>query len=79
MRPKYQLCPGVVVSATDGQEHYIGAMTLARLYGVDLRECVIYEPAPWWTRSFFEYEDALCGGLIRLKPRRDGNYTIHNH
>lgn len=73
---RYVLCPGMVTSQRDGQSHYIGAMQLARLYGVSLRECEIYEPAPWWPRSFYEMAVERQKGLPRLTPRYDGDYSL---
>lgn len=75
-RIKYVLCPGMVESQTDGQRHWIGAFHLAQLYGVALSECEIYEPAPWWPRSFYENAYERHEGLIRLTPRQDGDYSI---
>jgi len=73
---RYVLHPGFVISQHDGQQHYIGPMTLARLYGVDIKQCVIYEPAPWWPSSFYDYERKRHEGLIHLTPRNDGKYDI---
>lgn len=78
MKPKYVICPGEVISKTDGQTHYIGAMQLMHLYGVDLRECEIYEPAQWWPRSYYMEAEERTRGLPRLGPRYDGNYELHN-
>lgn len=73
---KYILCPGYIISNYDGQQHYIGAMQLARLYGVDLRECEIYEPAPWWPTSFYKWAEECHRDLIKLRPRYDGDYSL---
>lgn len=77
MKPKYVICPGMVVSKADGREHYIGAMQLMRLYGVDPRECEIHEPAPWWPISYYHMAAELQRGLPRLCPRHDGSYEPH--
>jgi len=70
-RPCYVLCPGLVTSENDLQEHYIDAPQLARLYGVSLRDCVIlrnrYSPTG---------VHVLCKGRIFLGPRHDGNYSL---
>lgn len=66
--PLYVLHSGMVKSATDGQVHYVGAAPLANLYGVSMRDCVIYVS-----------EDRLPRGsrpLVHLYPRDDGNYTL---
>lgn len=75
-RPKYVLCPGMVTSQTDGQEHYIGPMKLAHLYGVDLRECEIFEPSPNWTTIMRWMAEERFRGLVTLRPRHDGNYAL---
>ena len=76
MKPKYVVCPGKVTSKNDGQEHYIGPMQLMRLYGVDSRECEIYEPAPWWPQSYYQEAEKRQQGTIRLYPRYDGDYSL---
>jgi hypothetical protein len=53
-------------------------MQLMKLYGVDPRECEIYEPAPWWPRSYYKMAEERHKGLLRLAPRYDGNYELHN-
>lgn len=66
--PKFVLCPGTVRSATDGDEHWIGAYTLKKLYRLTVeeqRQCVVEQPGV----SYLHLKDA-----IRLKPRCDGNY-----
>ena len=73
---RYLLCPGYVKSKYDGDEHYIGAMRLARLYGVDPRECEIFEPRPWWPASFYRQDERRYKDLIKLVPRYDGDYTL---
>jgi hypothetical protein len=78
VQPKYVLFPGIVTSKTDGDQHYLGFRELACLYKVDLRECAIYEPRPWWTISHYKMAEEQIKGLIQLKPRYDGNYTLPN-
>jgi hypothetical protein len=68
-RPRYVLCPGWVTSQNDGEQHYIDAMQLARLYGVDLRNCLI-RPA---RRSL---DSADYAGKVFLHPRFDGDYRL---
>lgn len=62
---KYLVCPGHVKSK-DGDTHYISARQLMQLYGVSPKECVI-----WQERRTYK-------GLIRLVPKKDGNYTIRS-
>ena len=77
MKPKYVICPGFVTSKTDGQRHYVGPYELMRLYGVDPKDCDIYEPTPWWPGSVSVWRpDEEHKGLIRLHPRYDGDYKL---
>jgi hypothetical protein len=62
---RYVLHPGYVISKTDGDDHYIDGPTLARLYQVDFRLCVIANKPGF--RSM--HED------INLYPRHDGEYN----
>ena len=65
---KYLVCPGEVISKTDGDIHYISADRLIRLYNVDPRECLIKpKRGTSWTAPV---------GLITLTPRFDGDYKI---
>ena len=73
---KYVVCPGNIVSRNDGDTHYIGPYQLMRLYGVDPNECEIYEPALWWSESYYKMEEKRYQGMIKLKPRYDGNYLL---
>lgn len=73
---RYVLIPGIVISQTDGQAHYVSAPALAYLYGVDMRDCEVYEPAPYWSESFYRIANERIKGLIRLTPRSDGNYSL---
>jgi len=68
---RYVLCPGYVQSNNDGQWHFITAPRLAELYGVDLKECFIYD----------RYDKSQLGfrakkGDLLLRPRRDGKYVL---
>ena len=68
---RYLLCPGDVMSKTDGQYHYVGAHELARLYGVRLDQC---EVRPH--REIARFGWRPHPGLIELHPRYDGNYSL---
>ena len=76
MEIKYVVFPGFITSQTDGQHHYIGAMKRMQLYGVNPKECTIYEPSPDWGPSSFRYAQERIAGKIKLRPRRDGDYTL---
>ena len=71
MMVKYILHDGFVRSRSDGQLHYIGPMRLAFLYGVNLRDCVVYPSGRHEFYGWREPEDA-----VHLYPRNDGNYTL---
>jgi len=61
---KYILYPGWVQSINDGEWHYIDGPTLAQLYKVDMKDCVL--------------SDQLFREMTPLFPRRDGNYSLDN-
>ncbi len=69
---KYLLCPATVTSKTDGDEHYISASDIARLYGVPMSECLV-RPSPGSERTLGWNEKH---GLVELWPRYDGNYKL---
>lgn len=73
---KYVICPGKVISKSDGQVHYIGPMMLMQLYKVSPDECEIYEPAKWWPNSFYRMAEIKKLGLRILRPQHDGDYTL---
>ncbi len=66
------VCDGHVRSATDGQLHYIGPMTLLDLYGIPPSVPFVTYPSR---------RDEFCGWRdepndIRLYPMRNGNYSL---
>ncbi len=71
---KYVLVPGHVRSRHDGDLHWIGVPTLAQLYGVKLRECVVY---PDHDRAALQRQfDARHADLVWLYPQVSGDYTL---
>lgn len=68
------VCPGPVVSRTDGEFHWIGAKQLASLYRL-----------PPWAYSVFDMDNpkSRAGRSLTdpkevfLHPRQDGNYDVH--
>lgn len=40
MKKKYVLVGGHITSKTDGQVHYVSAVTLARLYNLNHKDCI---------------------------------------
>jgi hypothetical protein len=65
MKKKYMIHAGTIISATDGDEHYIGYNQLIQLYMLDPKECF---PAP--ERIFGGAKD----NFIHVFPRHDGHY-----
>ena len=75
---KYVVCPDYILSKNDGQLHFIGPMKSMQPYNVNPKDCEIYEPAPYWTNSWYRAAQRLCKGLIVLAPRYHGDYNIEN-
>lgn len=77
MMARYLLCPGPVISKSDGQEHHVGASQLAALYGVSMRECFVlptgHDGGSRQTRADL-LRRADSGELIALCPLSSGNY-----
>lgn len=69
----YVLCPGTVTSRHDGQEHYISARQLARLYGVRSALCVVLLPDDVEQNVLRGYDNPET--LVFLHPRQDGLYS----
>jgi len=68
---RYALYPGGVISPNDGQSHYVGALALARLYGVPMNECIVCDPRAPWSPAHLYHE-----GLIKLRPKSNGDYRL---
>jgi hypothetical protein len=66
---KYLICPDYVISQ-DGQEHWISAGELIKLYKVKREECLIM---PRYSSGWVRPEH-----LIVLRPKSNGNYYIIN-
>ncbi len=66
MSQRYVLYPGPVCDGVDGQLHFISASALTRMYGVDMRDCMVFEPSPHNRAENYE-------GCIHLRPYRDEN------
>lgn len=62
----YILHPGMVRSRNDGDLHYIDAASLAQLYGVQLRDCVVHLYNEPLRLRGLDQED-----LVHLYPRND--------
>ena len=69
MKKKYLVIGDYVISKNDGQRHYVSAKELVSLYGVDKRECELFDKlTPRNPR------DIIVGNLIILGPLYNGNY-----
>ena len=69
MSKKYAIHPGMV-TALDGDRHYISCEQLIRLYGLPLCDCVKWTDDPLGNLRFSQDK------YIHLYPRHDGNYRI---
>ena len=47
MSQRYVLYPGLVTCRKSGESHFIGSSTLARMYGVEMRDCIVFDPDPY--------------------------------
>jgi hypothetical protein len=75
-RKRYLVRPSKVVSATDGDEHYISAQALMRLHHVDPRECIVLRGDEEWPKGYgplFTEEQRKAAGLTLLTPDFKGN------
>lgn len=71
MNKKYALYPGYVLSESDGEIHFISAMQLTELYGIDIKKCIVIDynkPETYAGINLSEY--------ILLGSRRGGNYEL---
>jgi hypothetical protein len=68
LQVRYVLHPGHVISANDGQMHFIGGHRLARLYGLDIRSQIVELGDRRRRRDL--------PGDVHLYPRFDGNYRL---
>ena len=68
LQVRYVLHPGHVISANDGQEHFISGHRLIQLYGLNIRtQKVVYGYSPF-------HQD--LPGDIHLHPRFEGDYRL---
>jgi hypothetical protein len=63
MRQRYVLYPGLVADDDGPHFQFVGASALARLYGVDMRDCVVFDPAQPDADSY--------GDCIHLYPQHN--------
>ena len=70
MKPQYIVHAGYVTSRTDGDEHYVSAPELARLYGLKRHQWIEFRPEILRAMTLSEYNS-----YTHLHPREDGDYT----
>lgn len=63
---------GGIVTATDGDRHYIGPHKLMHLYGVSPSECLVMA-GPSWGRG---YSQECLESLKVLTPKTSGDYLL---
>ena len=69
MKKTYLVCPGIVKSKSDGDEHFITAKQLMSLYAVKPYDCLVVD-CPESARGI-KWED-----YIVLRPNTEGNYNL---
>lgn len=65
---RYVLHPGFVFSKNDDDRHFIDARTLARLYDVPLKDCVVIDQSQ---RGYRQHPED-----VHLRPDYSGNYEL---
>lgn len=70
---KQYACIGGEVRCRDGDKHFIPGNHLPHLYGVQPRECIIFSNVMDYARRGHGMN---LNGLVILRPREDGDYTI---
>ena len=68
LRPLYVLHPGEITCSQDGQRHYVGSMSLQRLYGVPLEDCMLADPQQPTYRT--------PRPIVHLRPDPTGAYKL---
>lgn len=64
---RFCIHPGFVVSANDGDRHYISYPKLIELYGVNPKDC-----------AQFRANSAIHMGKTCLRPSSSGRYRLQN-
>lgn len=75
MSKKYMIHPQFVISKTDGDEHFISARDLMRLYRVSALESVVCKNCQRQKHGSCPYA-WISPEYVHLFPRRDGNYEL---
>lgn len=70
---RYVLHPGNLINHKTGDSTRVSAPTLAKLYGVNLDECVVLNTHG---KAPFKRKASDLSGFTHLYPRADGDYNI---
>lgn len=73
MKKKYLVIGGYVTSKNDGDRHYVSSYVLARLYGLNPKDCFLAEENNERSLLGIRFED-----YIILRPRYDGNSKLED-
>lgn len=80
---KYLICPGEVISQTDGDIHFVSANQLMRLYKVRPDQCIVLpDVSPEPPRNNYRQlllRRAKRGELKALRPSYTGNYKLEEN
>lgn len=74
---RYLVRPSKVVSKRDGDTHFISAVDLMHLHGVDPQECIVIREGEDWPRGHGPLATEAqreAAGLKLLTPAFHGNY-----
>ena len=69
MKKLYAIHPGYIISQYDGDRHYVPFTDLAGLYGLDPKDCIL-----WDINRVETYAGRRPEDYIHLYPRADGRY-----
>ncbi len=76
MQEKYLVVGGTVVSQSDGQECFVSAAELVKLYKLDPAECILAENKDDVDRALAGRRTGTMTGFRWLGPRADGDYSL---
>jgi len=71
MAIKYVICPDYVISAADGQLHWVSEVRLMSLFNLNPKECIIADSRRPET---FRGRERLIESLPNFYPRYGGEY-----
>jgi hypothetical protein len=86
MAQRYVLYPGPVTCRKNGQSHFVGASTLARLYGIEMLDCVVFDPDPYnrtedYTECIHLYpqydEECMQPQVVAFRAEQSSDTSMH--